>query len=110
MDAEYISLSPGMHDLIPLRALLLHVMSVTLITIGHLTTYSTVFEDNKRCVDLIKALKMNTHTQHIAIKYHHFSEYIHQGHICIQWIDHTQQIADIFTKPLPESKFTFLHE
>jgi hypothetical protein len=67
-------------------------------------------EDNKSCVDLIKAPMMNPRTRHIAIKYHHFRDHVQQGHISSQWIDPTRQIADIFTKPLAESKFTFLHE
>jgi hypothetical protein len=53
---------------------------------------------------------MNPRTRRITIKYHHFREHVRQGHICIQWIDTTLQIADIFTKPLPESKISFLRE
>jgi hypothetical protein len=102
-EAEYIALSQAMRDLIPLRALLQDITSATKITIDNSTTYSTVFEDNKSCVDLIKA-------RHIAIKYHHFREHVRQGFIQIQWIDTARQIADIFTKPLAESKFTFLRE
>jgi hypothetical protein len=109
-EAEYIALSQAMRDLIPLLALLQDVTSVTNITIGNSTTCSTVFEDDKSCVELIKAPKMNPRIQHISIKYHHFCDQLHQGFIQIQWIDTTRQIADIFTKPLAESKFTFLCE
>jgi hypothetical protein len=93
-----------------LWALLQDITSVTNITIGNSTTYSTVLEDNKSCVALIKAPKMNPRTRHIAIKYHHFRDHVRQGFIQIQGIDTARQIADIFTKPLAESKFTFLHE
>lgn len=99
-----------MRDLITLWAFLQDIISVTNVIIGESMTYSTVFEDNKSCVDLIKSPKLNPPTRHIAIKYHHFRDHAHQGHICIQWNDMAQQIADIFAKHLPESKFTSLHE
>jgi hypothetical protein len=109
-EAEFISLSLAMRDLIPLRALLQDITSVTYVTIENSTTYSAVFEDNQSLVELFKAPKMNPRTHCIAIKYHHFHEQLRRGFIRIQWIDTTQQIADIFTKPLTESKFTFLCE
>jgi hypothetical protein len=76
-EAEYIALSQAMRDLIPLRALLQGITSVTNVIIDNSTTYSTVFEDNQSCVELIKAPKMNPRTRHIAIKYHHFHEQVH---------------------------------
>ncbi len=51
MEAEYIALSQAMQDLIPLWALLQDIISITNITLGTLTTYSIVFEDNKSCVE-----------------------------------------------------------
>jgi hypothetical protein len=54
-EVEYIALSQAMNDLIPLRALLQDILSTTNITLGPSTTYSTVFEDNRSCIDLIKA-------------------------------------------------------
>jgi len=86
-EAESIALSQAMRDLIPLCTLLQEIVSFANVTIGESTTYSTVFEDNKSCVDLIKSPKMNTRTRHIAIKYHHFQEHVRVGNIKIQWID-----------------------
>jgi hypothetical protein len=73
-------------------------------------THSTVFEDNKVCVDLIAAPTMRPRTRHIAIKYHHFREHVRTGQIRIKWISTSDQLADIFTKPLPLSKFTTIHQ
>ncbi len=109
-EAEHIALTQAMRDLIPLQALLQDIISTINTTLAASTTYSTVFEDNKSCVDLIKAPKMNPRTRHIAIKYHQFREHVRSGTIKIEWIDTTRQIADIFTKPLPTSKLTFLRE
>jgi hypothetical protein len=54
-EAELISLSQAMHDLIPMRTILHEMASVFGYTVQQATTYSTVFEENKGCVDLIAA-------------------------------------------------------
>jgi hypothetical protein len=108
--AEYISLSQSLRDLIPLQTILHELSQVCNITPQEATTHSTVFEDNKGCVDLIAAPTMRPHSCHISIKYHHFREHVHAGHIRIKWISTQDQLADIFTKPLPLSKFVGLRQ
>jgi hypothetical protein len=107
-EAEYIALSQAMRDLIPMRTLLTELASLTKLKIGDTITHSTVFEDNKGCVELANAPKMRPRTKHIAIKYHHFRSHVACGDIKIQWIDTKHQLADIFTKPLAEIAFTSL--
>jgi hypothetical protein len=107
-EAEYISLSTSLRDLIPMRTIIQELSSICQISIASANTYSTVFEDNKGCVDLIAAPTMRPRTRHIAIKYHHFREHVRSGHIKIKWISTDDQLADIFTKPLPLQKFTTL--
>jgi hypothetical protein len=109
-EAEYISLSQAMRDLIPMRTILQEMTQVYGYTVQQAITHSTVFEDNKGCVDLIAAPTMRPRTRHISIKYHHFREHIRRGHIRIKWISTDQQVADIFTKPLPAPKFTLLRK
>jgi hypothetical protein len=107
-EAEYIALSQAMRDLIPMRTLLVELTTLTKLTFGETFTHSTIFEDNKGCVELVVAPKMRPRTKHIAIKYHHFRSHIANGDIKIQWIDTKSQLADIFTKPLAEIAFTSL--
>jgi hypothetical protein len=64
--------------------------------------HSTVFENNNGCVDLTPMMHPQLH--HIAIKYHHFHEHVHKGHVRILWISTENQLADIFSKPLVASK------
>lgn len=108
MEAEYIALSTSLRDLIPMRTILQELSSTCNISITAAQTHSTVFEDNKGCVDLIAAPTMRPHSRHIAIKYHHFREYVRNGQIRIKWISTDHQLADIFTKPLPLNKFITL--
>jgi hypothetical protein len=107
-EAEYIALSQATRDLIPMRALLHEFASVTKLIVGTTTTYSTIFEDNKGCVELANAPKLRPRTRHIGIKYHHFHSHVAQGDIKVLWIDTKSQLADIFTKPLPAPTFKFL--
>jgi hypothetical protein len=109
-EAEYISLSQAMRDLIPMRTILQETSTFFGYDVQQATTHSTVFEDNKGCVDLIAAPTMRPQSRHIAIKYHHFREHVRRGHIRIRWISTDHQIADIFTKPLPAPKFMILRK
>jgi hypothetical protein len=71
-EVEYISLSQAMQDLIPLRTTLQELYTIFGYKINQVLTHSTLFEDNKECVDLIAAPTMRPRSHHILIKYHHF--------------------------------------
>jgi hypothetical protein len=64
-EAEYIALLQAIRDQNPLRSLLQDIISTTNTSDGASTTYSTVFEYNRSCVDLVKAPKMNPRTSHM---------------------------------------------
>ncbi len=101
--AEYITLSQSTHDLFPMHGLLQEFSKATKLIVGSTIAHSTIFEDNKGCVELANAPKMRPTTCHIALKYHRFCSHIENGNISIQWIDTKHQLADIFTKPLAAS-------
>jgi len=107
-EAEYIALSQATRDLIPMKDLLSEFSSATKLIVGETITYSTIFEDNKGCVELASAPKLCPRTKHISLKYHHFRSYVSSGAIRIQWIDTKHQLADILTKPLSISSFEYL--
>jgi hypothetical protein len=109
-EAEYIALSQAMRDLIPMRTIMHEMSTVFGYTVQQAITHSTVFEDNKGCVDLIAAPTMRPRSRHISIKYHHFREHVRKGLIRIRWISTDMQLADIFTKPLASPKFTLLRQ
>ena len=113
-----------MRDLIPMQTLMQEIANVTKMKVGStiahsksfedregiVEPHSTVYEDNKGCVDLVKSPKTNPRTRHIAIKYHHFREHVRKGHLTIRWISMLEQLADIFTKPLPLKSLVHLRE
>ncbi|GKA86230.1 gag/pol polyprotein, partial [Tanacetum coccineum] len=50
----------------------------------------------------------HSHTKQVEIDYHFVREKVAQGDVQVQHISTHDQIADIFTKPLPTPRFLFL--
>ena len=73
-------------------------------------TKCTVFEDNNGCIELATCPRLRPRTKHIAIKHHHFRSKVADGTIKVFPIDTDEQIADMFTKPLPKDKFQYLRK
>jgi hypothetical protein len=109
-EAEYIALSQSARDIIPMRGLLQELSTATRLIVGSTIAHSTIFEDNKGCVELANAPKMRPRTRHIALKYHHFRSHVENGNLSICWVDTKHQLADIFTKPLAASSFIPLRQ
>jgi hypothetical protein len=53
---------------------------------------------------------MRPRAKHLNIKYHHFREEVRKGTVSIYHKGTEDQIADIFTKPLPETSFVKFRE
>ena len=107
-ESEYIALSTAMREVIPF----IHLMKEIASMFGLLTRKPVfkcqVWEDNDSCITVAKAPKFTPRTKHIAIKYHHFRSFVSDGSIVINPIDTSEQLADIFTKPLKEKSFCYL--
>ena len=58
---------------------------------------------------LTVSLLMQSHTKHIAIKYHHLRSFVENGDVDIKNVDIKEQIAGIFTKPLDSELFGYIH-
>ena len=106
-EAEYIALSQAMRELIPLRRLLLEIITAMKLSgVTDSLIKSTVFEDNNGAIAMATAMKMTPRTKHIAVKYHFFKSHVDVGTgISLSKIDTNLQKADIFTKGLAPQKF-----
>jgi hypothetical protein len=107
-EAEYIALSHAMRYLIPLQSILSEIGKCLNIPEFTTITRSTIFEDNKGAVELATCPRMRPRTKHIALKYHHFREHVTRNTTKILYIRSTDNLADIFTKPLQRIKFEYL--
>ena len=109
-EAEYISMSESMRDLIPLRHIILEVSSVFGIKCDSCNSYTTTFEDNKGEIELAKETKYRPPTKHLSIKWLRFREHIKRGTSKIFYIETNEQQADIMTKPLAKPQFEYLRK
>ena len=109
-EAEYISLSHSMRELIPFRSLVLEFQERLQYLSSATTISCKVFEDNNGALELANKPKFRPRTKHIGIKYHHFRDSVKNGNIEVLPIDTKEQIADIFTKSLDRQTFEYLRK
>ena len=67
-----------------------------------------VFDDNSGSRTIATMQKFRPMTKHINNKYWPFKEHLEKGYILIDAIKSKDQLADILTKPLPETIFVSL--
>ncbi len=64
----------------------------------------TIHEDNRAASLIARNESSTRRTKHIDVKYHHIKDLVDSNRICIKDISSNDQLADIFTKPLPREK------
>ena len=65
----------------------------------------SIFEDNKGCIDPVKAPRIRPITKHIALKYRYFRSSVKNKLVFIRYVEIGDQISDIFTKRLNDGQF-----
>jgi hypothetical protein len=50
----------------------------------------------------------HSRTKHIDIRYHFIKDHVDKGNIELHFVEYELQLADLFTKPFDEARFTFL--
>jgi hypothetical protein len=64
--------------------------------------------DSSSAICLAQNPVFNGRAKHIKVRHHFLRDHIEKGHIEIKYIDKERRMADIFTKPLDATRFTFL--
>ena len=64
--------------------------------------------DNTSATNISNNPMMHSKTKHIAIKYHFLRELVQDKEVRLEYVNIKEQIADIFTKPLPKDAFLYL--
>ena len=64
--------------------------------------------DNTSAINISKNPVMHSKTKHIPIKFHFLREQVIEKNIKLEYIGTKEQIADIFTNPLPRDTFEYL--
>ena len=105
-EAEYISLSQSLRDLLPIMELVAEMKSREIRVIcTEPYVYCKVFEDNAGALELARLPKLRPRTKHINVCYHHFQEHVRKGIVKIFPRNTEWMTADALTKCLPQNLF-----
>ena len=66
--------------------------------------------DNTSAINISKNPMMHSKTKHIPIKFHFLGEQVTEKNIKLEYIGTKEQIANIFTMPLPRDTFEYLQQ
>ena len=66
-----------------------------------------IFFDNTSAINISKNPTICSKTKHIPIKFHFLREQVTKKNINLEYVETKEQIADIFTKPLPRETFKY---
>lgn len=74
----------------------------------HLSSPPRLWCDNLGATYLCANPIFHARTKHVEIDYHFVRDKVASGELAVQFISSKDQLADIFTKALPSTHFTFL--
>eukprot|EP00253_Pinus_taeda_P029064 PITA_29064 len=69
-----------------------------------------IFCHNTSAISISKNLVMHSKTKHILIKYHFVREQVAEKNMKLEYVGTKEQIANIFTKPLPREAFEYIFQ
>jgi hypothetical protein len=69
-----------------------------------------IYCDNTSTISISKNPVMHSKTKNIPIKYHFLWEHVAEKNIRVEYVGTKEQVADIFTKPLPQEAFEYLRQ
>ena len=61
--------------------------------------------DNQSAINLTRNPVQHSRSKHIDIRYHFIKERVEDGELKLEYVPTKEQLADIFTKPLPKEAF-----
>ncbi|KAI3707380.1 hypothetical protein L6452_25840 [Arctium lappa] len=67
-----------------------------------------IYCDSKSAIAITANPVQHTKTKHIDVRYHFIKDNVEKGTIELFFVKTEYQLADLFTKPLDEKRFTFL--
>eukprot|EP00980_Cylindrotheca_fusiformis_P015692 scaffold4523_cov68-Cylindrotheca_fusiformis.AAC.2 len=110
-EAEYIALSSALREVISVINLMneLKARGFNLNDKQPLVKCK-VFEDNQSCIEIAMNHRTRPRTRHLSVRLHHFRSHIVNKTISIEDVSTKEQVADIFTKPLPRDQFRHLRK
>lgn len=96
-EAEYISASSCCAQILWMK----HQLSDYGIVLDHIPIKC----DNTSAISISKNLVLHSRTKHIEIRHHFLRDHVLKDDCVLEFVDTKNQLADIFTKPLPKDSF-----
>ncbi|KAK6115540.1 hypothetical protein DH2020_007809 [Rehmannia glutinosa] len=66
---------------------------------------ATIYTDNTSAIPITQNPVLHSRTKHIDVRYHFIRDHVEKKDITLEYISTDKQLANIFTKPLCESRF-----
>jgi hypothetical protein len=105
-EAEYIALLTALREVIAVMNLLNELKSNGFKIHSNIPKVNCrIFEDKKSCIEIATNHKKRPRTKHLSVRLHHFRSHVDNHTITIEHISTKEQIADMFTKPLPRAQY-----
>lgn len=106
LEAEYSALSDALRTLLPIKRLLVEVISTLPVAALLLPTIrARAFEDNQGAYYLATNKRITNRTKYFLVKYHWFWSHHEANEFVVFKIDTHEQLADYFTKGLSRESF-----
>lgn len=70
----------------------------------------SILYDNMSAINISKNIVLHSRTKHIPIKYHFLREQVSDQQVKLEYVSTKDQLADVFTKPLPKDTFERLRQ
>ena len=99
-EAEYVAAASGCTQLLWMRQ--------TLRDYGVDNDKVPLLCDNESAIKIAYNPVQHSRTKHIEIRNHFIRDHVARGDIELQYVPTKDQLADIFTKPLDEARFSYL--
>ena len=92
-ESEYMALCEGAKSIMFTRMLLSEIGF-------DVQEPTTIYVDNRSAIAMGSGLQSSSRTKHIEIRLHYTRHLVREGSIQLKWIQSSDNIADIMTKPL----------
>ncbi|GKC33945.1 retrovirus-related pol polyprotein from transposon TNT 1-94, partial [Tanacetum coccineum] len=102
-EAEFIAANAATNQALWLRKILTHLHIVQ-------KKSTSIFVDNEAAIAISNNAVFHGKTKHFKIKFYHLREVQQAGEVTLVHCKSEDQLADLFTKPLPAAKFEVLRK